>query len=176
MSETNTTCVACGDCDASCKCCETREAWDPKLIGGWKGFVRKLYGHHKPSGGALILRIALGLLFIMEGWNKFMDLGGTIKFFGSLGFNGPAGWVCLVACAELLGGILILVGLLTKPACVALATEMAIIVWGLPAPHGGLFWGHSFEFFLLLALLSLYIGGPGKYSLARLWLNRKGKA
>ena len=72
--------------------------------------------------------------------------------------------------------ILILAGILTKPACVALAIEMAIIVWGLPAPHGGLFWGHSFEFFLLLALLSLYIGGPGKYSLARLWLNRKGKA
>ncbi len=175
MSETNTTCVSCGNCDASCQCCETRESWDPRLIGGWKGFIKKLYAHHKPSGGALILRIALGSLFIIEGWGKLMDLGGTIKFFGSLGFNGPAGWVALVIAAELIGGICILLGILTKPACFALAFEMAIIVFGLPS-KGGMFWGHPYEFFLFLALLSLYIGGPGKYSLARLWLNRKGKA
>lgn len=175
MSETNTTCVSCGNCDASCQCCETCESWDPKLIGGWKGFIKKLYGHTKPSGGALILRIALGSLFIVEGWSKLMDLGGTIRFFGSLGFNGPAGWVMLVTVAELIGGICILLGILTKPACFAIALEMAIIVFGLPS-KGGIFFGHAFEFTLLLMLLSLYIGGPGKYSLAYLWLKQKRKA
>ncbi len=151
---------------------EPDENWNLKQIGGWKGFVRQLYRHHKPSGGALILRIALGLLFISEGWTKLHDLAGTIKFFDMLGFSGPAGWVMLVAYVELIGGILILLGLLTKPVCVALAIEMAVIIWGVSS-HGGAFWGHPFEFFLLLALLSLYIGGPGKYSLAHLWLRRK---
>ena len=164
MSETNK------DCDR----CETREAWDPRLIGGWKGFVKKLYGHTKPSGGALILRIALGLLFIMEGWTKIQSFAGTEHFFASIGFTSPC-WLYLVILAELGGGVCILLGILNKPACFALAFEMAIIVMGLPQPHGGLFNGHTYELFLFAALLSLYIGGPGKYSMAQLWLNRKGK-
>jgi putative oxidoreductase len=156
-------------------CRETREAWDPRLIGGWKGFVKKLYAHHKPSGGALILRIALGSLFIIEGWTKIRGFAGTEHFFASIGFASPV-WLWLVIIAELGGGLCILLGLLTKPACFALAFEMAIIVMGLPQPRGGLFNGHTYELFLLMALLSLYVGGPGKYSLARLWQNRKEKS
>ncbi len=150
---------------------DQNENWNLKEIGGWKGFIKQLYRHHKPSGGALILRVALGLLFISEGWTKLNGIAGTEHFFATLGLTTHF-WVYLVAYTEFIGGILILLGLLAKPVCVALAIDMAVVVWGVPA-HGGAFWGHSFEFFLLLTLLSLYIGGPGKYSLAHLWLKRK---
>ncbi|MDR3558489.1 MAG: DoxX family protein [Candidatus Pacebacteria bacterium] len=150
---------------------EPNENWKLSEIGGWKGFVKQLYRHHKPSGGALILRIALGVLFVYEGWTKLSGISGTEHFFAMLGLASHF-WVYLVAYTELVGGILILVGFLTKPVCVALAIDMAVVVWGVPA-HGGFDWGHPYEFFLLLTLLSLYIGGPGKYSLAHLWHRRK---
>ena len=149
---------------------DKNENWNLSEIGGWKGFIKQLYRHHKPSGGALILRIALGMLFICEGWTKLNGIGDTEHFFMTIGLS--SGWVYLVAYTEFIGGILILLGLLTKPVCVALAIVMAVVVFGVPS-HGGPFWGHSFEFFLLLTLLSLYIGGPGKYSLAHLWCKRK---
>jgi putative oxidoreductase len=150
---------------------EPNENWNLGEIGGWKGFVKQLYRHHKPSGGALILRIALSLVFITEGWAKITGIAGTEHFFAMIGLTAHF-WTYLVAYTEFIGGILILLGILTKPVCVALAIDMSVIIWGLPAPHGGLFWGHTEEFFILLTLLSLYVGGPGKYSLAGL-LKRK---
>jgi len=149
---------------------DPNENWNLKEIGGWKGFIKQLYRHHKPSGGVLILRIALGVLFITEGWTKLSGIAGTEHFFAMLGLS--SGWVYLVAYTELIGGILILVGLLIKPVCVALAIDMAVVVWGVPA-KGGLYWGHPYEFFLLCVFLALYIMGPGKYSVAHWWLKRK---
>ena len=147
----------------TCGSCESCENWNPKEIGGLKGFMKQLYVHHKPSGGALILRIALALVFIAEGWAKLTNVGVTEHFFATLGLSW--GWALLVMYTEFVGGVMLLAGLLTKPVCVALAIDMAVVVWGVPS-HGGPFWGHPFEFFLLLTLLSLYVGGPGKYSLA----------
>ena len=151
---------------------DQNENWDLGAIGGRRGFIRQLYRHHKPSGGALILRLALGAVFICEGWTKLSGMSGTEHFFVMLGLAGSTAY--FVAYVELIGGILLVLGLLTKPVCVALAIDMAVAVWGVPS-HGGAFWGHPFEFFLLLANLSLYIGGPGRYSLAHLWLERNKK-
>ena len=148
---------------------DTNEKWDLKQLGAW-GFIKQLYRHHKPDGGTLILRIALGMLFISEGWAKLSGIEGTEHFFAMIGLTAHF-WVYLVAYTEFIGGILILAGLLIKPVCVALAIDMAVVVWGVPA-HGGAFWGHSFEFFLLLTLLALYISGPGKYSVNRLFKAR----
>jgi putative oxidoreductase len=152
---------------------DTIENWDPKQIGGWKGFLKQLYRHHKPDGGALILRLIIGAVFILHGLPKLENMSGTVHFFATLGMVPfMAYFVCWL---ELIGGALIILGFWIKPVCVALAVDMAVVVWGLPAPHGGIFFGHEYEFVLLILLLSLYIGGPGKYSLARLWLNRKPK-
>ena len=158
-------------CNLGCDTCETREAWGPKQIGGWKGFVKKLYGHHKPSGGALIIRIVLGVLFAAAGWEKVTHLSGTIGFFVQMGFTPFEAH--MVTAIELLGGILLILGFLTKPDCVALATQMAVIVWGTPAHPSIIYFGHDYEFVLLAVLVALYIGGPGKYSLAQVWVNRK---
>ena len=157
MSDKSHICEECPDC----------EKWDLKQLGFW-GFIRQLYRHHKPSGGELILRLARGALFIYEGWTKLSGIAGTEHFFAMLGLVSH-GWVYLVAYTELIGGILLVVGLLTKPVCVALAIDMAVVVWGVPS-KGGFFWGHPYEFYLLMTLLALYVMGPGKYSLARLWL------
>ena len=76
---------------------------------------------------------------------------------------------------EVIGGILLILGILTKPTCVALAVDMAVVVWGLASAHG-FFWGHELEFVLFVSLLAIYVMGPGRYSLAYLWLRKKQRA
>ena len=88
---------------------DTNETWDLKQLG-WKGFIRQLYAHHRPSGGALILRIALALVFITEGWSKVGNIGGTEHFFVMIGLTAHF-WTYLVTYTELVGGILILLGI-----------------------------------------------------------------
>ena len=132
-----------------------------------------MYRTHNGSAASLILRIGLALIFIQEGYSKISDVAGTMHFFAMIGLTSVF-WVYFVGYVEFLGAILLLVGFLTKPVCVALVIDMAIVVWGLGG-KGGLFWGHSYEFFLLLSLVAMYALGPGKYSLAYVYLkNKKG--
>ncbi len=150
---------------------EQYENWDLKKLG-WKGFVKQLYNHHKPDGGALLLRLVLGYLFLVAGWWKVTHMAMTVGFFATMGF-GPfaahmVGWV------ELIAGILLILGILTKPTCVALATQMAVIVWGTDATPSVAYFGHDYNFVLLVTFLALYLIGPGKYSLAQaLWKKSK---
>jgi putative oxidoreductase len=134
---------------------------------GFSGFVKAMYRNHNASVAALILRIALALVFITEGWAKITNISGTEHFFLMIGLTSHL-WVYLVGYVEFIGALLLIVGFLTKPVSVALAIDMVIVVWGLPNPRGGLFWGHAYEFYLLLSLLAMYALGPGKYSLAYL--------
>ena len=122
-----------------------------------------MYKHHNHSGGALILRLLLGVVFMYHGWIHVSHMEITAKFFGIIGVGGMAEFVSWL---ELIGGALIFLGILIKPVCVALATVMAVVVFGLPPKHPDLFLGHELEFVLLVSLLSLYIGGPGKYSVS----------
>jgi putative oxidoreductase len=149
---------------------DTRENWSG--LGAW-GFIKKLYAHHKPSGGALILRLVIGILMVAAGWWKLNNISTAIGYGVMLGF--PAFATIFVAWVELVGGILLILGWLTKPVCVAFAIEMAVIIWGTPATPSIIYWGHDYNFILLACFLALYIGGPGKYSVAHLWLKRKGK-
>src|SRR5687768_15636781 len=77
--------------------------------------------------GLLLLRVYTGVVFaVMHGWPKFqnpsMIIGGTEK----LGFPAPTlfGWMAIFA--ELAGGVLIAVGLATRPAAFLLASTMMV--------------------------------------------------
>lgn len=132
-------------------------------------YIKNMYRTHNGSAAALILRLTLAVIFIDEGWSKITNVAGTSHFFAMIGLTSMA-WVYLVGYVEFFGGILLAGGFLTKPVCVALAIDMAVIIWGLPMPKGGLFWGHSYEFLIMMTLLAIYALGPGKYSLAHLYL------
>ncbi|MDE2041396.1 MAG: DoxX family protein [Patescibacteria group bacterium] len=145
---------------------ETRKDWDIARLGWW-GFLKKLYRHHKPDGAALIIRLVLGVLMLAAGWWKITHVDLTISYGVMLGFS--AGAIVFASWVEFIGGILLIFGLLTKPVCVAFALEMAVIIWGTPSSPGVIYWGHDYNFVLLAVFLALYVGGPGKYSMAHLW-------
>ena len=63
--------------------------------------------------GLLIARILLGVTFFLHGLAKFQGgISGTAEFFGSIGLPGALAYI--VAIIELVGGILMILGLFTQ--------------------------------------------------------------
>ena len=71
------------------------------------------------SIAAIIGRIFLAIIFIVSGATKLMDLSGTEQMITSVGF--PSGLAIVVAVFELVAGILLAIGLMTRLASLLLA-------------------------------------------------------
>jgi putative oxidoreductase len=111
----------------------------------------------------LVLRLGLGIIMAAHGYSKvFGGLHHHAQFVASLGMPGWLGYVS--AFTEFLGGILIILGFLTRPAafavCMDLVVAIAKVHWknGLMSNHGG------YEFPLALAVIAFalifYGAGP----------------
>ena len=120
--------------------------------------------------GLLPLRLAVGLVFLMHGGQKFFVFGlaGTADILGKLHIPVPTLAAVIVIAAELLGGLAIIVGLFARWAGLALAIEMLVAI---PVARiaGGFFapYGFEFEFTLLGACLTFAMLGSGGASLER---------
>lgn len=87
---------------------------------------------------ALLLRVALGSLFIAHGLLKVLvfTVPGTVKFFASIGYPGFVAY--LVILAELGGGLALILGLWTRWIAIILLVEMLGVI-RFHFPHGWLF-------------------------------------
>jgi putative oxidoreductase len=72
--------------------------------------------------GPLPIRILVGVTLIAHGLPKFYDMPGTQGFFGSLGLPGEL--AVAIALLEVVVGIVIIVGLLTRIAAGLVVLEM----------------------------------------------------
>lgn len=100
------------------------------------------------------------------GWFGGHGLQGTGQFFAeNLGLKPGVLMAALAGGTEFFGGLLLLAGFLTRPAAAALAGTMAVAI--ITAKMGAFFasnGGMEFPLTLLLASLTLAIGGAGKFS------------
>ncbi len=119
----------------------------------------------KYKGCALmLLRIAVGVVFVYHGWIKFDNMVGTIGFFSGIGLS--SFWAYAVTCVELLGGIALIVGFNTRIAAMLGAVIMIVAIakvhWsnGFSAIGGG----YEYQFLLLVNFIVLAIMGAGKHS------------
>jgi putative oxidoreductase len=103
---------------------------------------------------AWVLQVLLGLAFIASGLKKFTDLPGTIGMFSSIGLPGALAYV--IAGAEVLGGIGLLLPRFTRLAAVGLVIVMmgAVIMHAAKIP-GGL--ANGVPALVLLALLAVVL-------------------
>jgi putative oxidoreductase len=111
------------------------------------------------------MRLALGAVMLAHGYqNTFRHLHDHVRMVASLGI--PAWLGYLSSFAELLGGLLILVGFLTRPAAFALWIDLMVAIWKVHW-HNGLMGDHGYEFPLALAALAfaLVFFGPGPISI-----------
>ena len=83
-------------------------------------FVRRVYTWLNSIEwvARLVVRVAIGLEFFGSGLGKLGRVSGLIQFFRSLGIPGPEILAPFVASTELVCGVLIAVGLATRPAAV----------------------------------------------------------
>ncbi|MEO3803371.1 DoxX family protein [Nonomuraea sp. B1E8] len=127
----------------------------------------------------LLARVAVGVIFIVHGYQKFATMGiaGTTKFFESVGIPLAGVAAPAVATLEVVGGLALVAGAALPIVGSLLAlTMVGAIVFvhganGFAAGEGG------YEFVLALAAASLAIGfsGGGAFALDRV-LGRRGGA
>ena len=114
----------------------------------------------------LILRVVLGVIMLYHGWPKLTDLGGTIDGFAGMGVPLPALGALFSTVAEVGGGLLLLLGVLTDVAGLLVAIDMlgAIIFVhaknGFAVNEGGVEWPLA----LLAMGLAVALAGPGRFS------------
>ena len=119
------------------------------------------------SWGLLPLRIVLGAVFLMHGWQKIFVFGvaGTADILGKLGIPLATWSALLLIVVESAGGVAILTGYLTRISAALLFIEMCVAI-PVARYSGGFFApsGYEFEFVLLGACATLALLGPGPVS------------
>jgi putative oxidoreductase len=118
--------------------------------------------------GALILRLALGAMFIAHALLKYFvfTLPGTAAFFESLGL--PGFFAHLTILAELVGGVLLILGVYTRVVALALVPVLLGATWA-HAGNGWLFTapkgGWEYPAFLTVAAIVQALIGDGAFAL-----------
>ena len=134
------------------------------------------------SFAPLALRLPVAIIFMAHGAQKLFG------WFGGHGLEGTGQWMASIGLepgylmalgagsAEFLGGLALLIGLLTRPAAVALAFTMIVAIVTVHLDNG-LFMsnnGYEYALTLLVAAVALAIQGGGRFSVDALLSQRLG--
>ncbi len=125
--------------------------------------------------GTLALRLTAGVIFAAHGAQKLFG------WFGGYGLEGTGQWMqsiglapgylmaLLAGAAEFFGGLALIVGLLVRPAAVALATAMLVAIFSVHIGKGLFVAQNGYEFALALLgiALALAVSGGGRGSIDR---------
>jgi putative oxidoreductase len=131
-------------------------------------FVKRISSLQSPL--LAVVRLYWGWQIAQNGWGKLHNLARVTEFFASLGLPAPGATATFVATFELVGGVLLAVGLLSRIAALGLVIDMttAYITADREAflsffADPGKFYGADPFIFLFVGLLILILG-PGKFS------------
>ncbi|QOD03509.1 DoxX family protein [Pseudarthrobacter sp. BIM B-2242] len=123
-----------------------------------------------------ILRVALGFLFAAHGFQKFNEwtIAGTQAAFTQMGVPAANLTAPLVAGLELVGGIALILGVLTRVVAALLAVNMIGALFLVHAAAGVFADKGGYELVLLLgaAALALALTGAGRVSVDRALFGR----
>ncbi len=124
---------------------------------------------------SLVLRLPLGIIFAAHGAQKLFG------WFGGYGLEGTGQWMASIGLtpgylmalgagsAEFFGGILLILGLLTRPSALVLAFTMLVAIFAVHIEHGLFLSNNGYEFglALLAGSVALALLGGGRLSLDR---------
>jgi|SRR3989338_1937946 len=114
----------------------------------------------------LVFRVIVGLIFVFfsyQNTNEQKTL--KIALFEKMGSKSPSVWLWALVTIEMVGGIMLIAGLWTQAASLALSL---VLLFGLFVKHKNeksLPWSTGFLSLLFLITLSLMFLGPGFYGL-----------
>jgi putative oxidoreductase len=121
---------------------------------------------------ALVLRVVIGATFAAHGAQKLFG------WFGGYGLEGTGGWMAsiglepgylmalLAGSAEFFGGVFLMLGLLVRPAGLALAFTMLVAILAVHVDNGFFMSANGYEYGLVLMAVSvaLVFRGAGSVS------------
>lgn len=119
-----------------------------------------------------MFRIVYGLFYIPHGCQKLFgwfggNIAGTAKAIESIGLTPGIAWAYYIGTLEVLGGILLVLGLLTRPVALLIAGFMLVAAFIFHI-NIGYFWtarGMEMPLLLLLLAVPIMLRGAGDYSL-----------
>jgi putative oxidoreductase len=141
--------------------------------------MRRLYPNFISGWGAtalLLLRLVMGVAFILHGWPKIQNPTGWMN---AMGMGVPSFLQALAAFAEFGGGIALVLGLLTPIAAFGLVCQMLGALLLVHFPNNDPFVGRPGQSSYELALVYLVVAvllialGPGRWSLDALLFGRR---
>jgi len=112
----------------------------------------------------LLLRIGVGLIFVLAGWGKLTGIENVQSFFGNVGIPlaGIMAWV--VALVEFVGGLMVLIGYKVKIPSLLLAFIMIVAILTVKLGGDGGFSGMRVDIMLLVSSSAIALLGSGGYS------------
>ena len=125
------------------------------------------------SWGLLGLRLATGAIFIAHGLPKFGiggggGLEGTAGWLGGMGLPLPMFMAILVASSEAIGGVMLIVGFMTRFAAatqvIAMLVAVFMVHWSSGFTATG---GYQWALLMAAAAFALMMDGAGKFSIDR---------
>ena len=123
-----------------------------------------------------ILRVITGFLFAAHGWQKFNEftIAGTQASFSQMGVPAAQAVAPVVATLELVGGIALILGVLTRVFAALLAVDMLGALFLVHASAGVFVTTGGYELVLILAAAALAVAlvGAGRLSADRALFGR----
>ena len=118
--------------------------------------------HKLLAYGPLPIRLLAGITFLAHGLPKFENIAGTQGFFGSIGL--PPELALPIGLLEVIGGIFLLVGVITRIAAALFIINMIGAIFLVKLPDGFV-GGYELESLLIAISISLLLAGPGRISI-----------
>jgi putative oxidoreductase len=94
-------------------------------------FYRRITSALSPLQSVMLLAVRLywGFQFAQTGWGKLHNLAKITAFFASLNSPVPSFTAPFISTLELFGGVLLMLGLLSRPFALLLACNMFVAYW-----------------------------------------------
>lgn len=123
-----------------------------------------------------VLRIFIGIIFMAHGSQKLFGLfgggglAGTAQYMESLGLTPPTLMAALSGGAEFFGGLALVIGLLARPAALALVGLLLVAIFSVHIGNGLFMANNGYEFALALlgGAIAVLVEGAGRASVDRM--------
>jgi putative oxidoreductase len=120
-----------------------------------------------------VLRLVSGLIFLEHGLQKFIGFPPGERAWSGWPLNNPPAFAGIV---ETIAGLLITIGLFTRPAAFIASGTMAVAYWTVHAPQNPFPVNNGGDAAILYCFVFLYLvfAGPGPWSVDEALLRKRG--
>ena len=134
------------------------------------------------DGMLLMARVLIALLFLIFGWQKLLDYPGTVQYMSHVGLPLPALAAVIAIIMEFFVSIAIILGVATRPLTLLLALytlATAFIGHRYWTMTGMAQFESEINFYknisIIGGLLALYVAGPGRFAIDKVWPRKTGE-